>query len=51
MPLVLVIIAGVVIIDVLIEAWRDLTHARDRRRQDRDRAAMLRALDRIESRP
>lgn len=44
--LVLVILAGVLILDVVLELWRVGAGVERRRQRDRDRAAIRRTLDR-----
>jgi hypothetical protein len=44
--LVLVLLAGALVLDVVLELWRDGYGVQRRRELERDRVAMLRTLDR-----
>ncbi len=44
--LVVAILAGALVLDVLLDCWRSFEAVERRRQRDRNRADMLRALDR-----
>lgn len=46
LQLVVVVLAGVVILDVALDCWRQVDGVRRRRQLERDRVAMRRTLER-----